>query len=260
MSTSGGLGLFFVLIFLGLMLGFSLVRRRGLEWSLRPIQAFERLQRAIGLSVENGTRLHISLGRGSLTGRESVVALAGLSLLERIIRTVSISDRMPVITAGDGPLSVLSRDTLQNTYRAIGEEAQYEPASGRLVGPTPYAYAAGSMPVILDEQVSANVLLGNFGIEAGLMTEAAERSGAMTMAGTDDLAGQSVLFASSQEILLGEEVFVGGAYLQAGVLDNASLFAQDTFRWLIIGLISLGALLKLLGLDAMLLSLLAGGS
>jgi len=144
-------------------------------------------------------------------------------------------------------LSILSQDTMRSTYRAMGVEHQYVPDSAQLTGLTPLSYAAGTMPVIRDEKVSANVLAGHFGSEIGLLAEAGERGGSITIAGTDTLPGQAVLFAASQEPLIGEELFAGGAYLSAGTFHAASLRAQDVFRWLLIAVILVGSLARFLG-------------
>jgi len=71
----------------------------------------------------------------------------------------------------------------------------------------------------------------------------------MTLAGTDDISTQAVLYATADEPLIGEELFAGGAYVDAGLLHTASLRAQDAIRWLLIIVILAGILLKFLGLD-----------
>ena len=48
-----------------LLLVLTFLRRRS-PAVFRSIEAYERLNRAVGLAVENGKRLHISLGRGNL--------------------------------------------------------------------------------------------------------------------------------------------------------------------------------------------------
>jgi hypothetical protein len=250
----------FVLVFWGALLFFGVLRRKSFAMELREIPAFQRIQRAIGISVEDGSRLHFSLGRGPINAFEGAVALVGLRMLERVTRIISISDRLPVVTSGDGAVNVLSQDTLQSTYRQLGEEAQYDPVAGRLTGPTPFSFAAGIIPLIEDEQVSANILVGHFGSEVALFTEAAERSGGTTLAGTDNLNGQAVLYAAADEPLIGEEAYAGGAYLQAGSMHTASLRVQDIFRWVLVVLLVLGALLKLVGLEDILLVLLTGGA
>lgn len=260
MSVPGIIGFLFVLVFWGALLFFGVLRRQALDIQLREIPAFKRIQRAIGISVEDGSRLHFSVGRGAINALEGAVAIVGLRMLERVTRIISVSDRLPVVTSGDGSVNVLSQDTLQSTYRQLGEESQYDPTAGRLTGPTPFSFAAGAIPLISDEQVSANILVGHFSSEAALFTEAASRNNGTTLAGTDNLDGQAVLYAAADSPLIGEEVYAGGAYLQAGTMHTASLRVQDIFRWVLIVLLLLGALLKLLGFEQIMLTIFMGGT
>ena len=245
--TPGILGLIFVIIFFGLMIAFASTRSGRSGHYLREIPAFSRLGHAIGLAVEAGQRLHISIGWGGISGVEGASALVGLSMLQRIARAASISDRPPVATSGEGVLAILSQDTLHQAYRNIGELPRYDPTNGQLVGLTPFSYAAGTLPVIYDQHVSANVLAGHFGNEVALIADAGERIGSLTLAGSDSVAAQAVLYATAQEPLIGEELFAGGAYLQAGPMHVASLRAQDVLRWVLAGTILAGAALKLAG-------------
>lgn len=239
------LGLVFILVFLGLMIFFSIKSRRQRVGPLREISAFNRLRRSVGLSVESGRRMHLSLGRGNLISTQSAVAFVGLSALARIARATSVSDRPPVATSGDGSITILTQDTLRTTARQYGGE--YDPMSGQLSGLTPFSYAAGTLSIIHDEDVSANVLLGSFGSEVALINEAGERSGSLTLAGTDNVAAQSVIYASAHEPLIGEETYASGAYLGVGRVHVASLHAQDILRWVLAGAIVIGSILKLVG-------------
>ncbi len=245
MNSYGLLGLIFVLVFLGLMITSAVLLRQREGLTLREISAFAHLQRAIGLAVEAGSRLHISLGRGQLISTQSAIGYVGLSILDRIARSTSISDRPPVATSGEGTLGILSQDTQRGAAKTLGVE--FDPMRGRITGLSPYSYSAGTLSLIEEEDVGANMLIGSFGSEVGLITEAAERSESMTLGGTDNLSGQAVLFASAQEPLIGEETYAGGAYLGVGPMHIASLYAQDILRWVLIGLIVIGAILKLLG-------------
>jgi len=241
------LGLIFLIVFVVLMVVLAVIGQRFPARTLREIPAFHRLRRAVGLAVEAGTRLHISIGRGNMVGMQTASALIGLTMLERIARAASISDQPPVATSGDGVLAILTQDTLHKTYRNIGAESRYELTSGRLTGVTPFSYAAGAMPIIREEQVSANVLAGHFGSEVALIAEAGERSGSLTIAGSDSLSAQAILFAAAQEPLIGEELFAGGAYLGAGALHAASLHTQDILRWVLVLVMVIGAILKIAG-------------
>lgn len=246
MTTPEFVGLGVLIVTALLFLVFTGWRRRA-SGSLRRIDAFERLNREVGLSVENGTRLHISLGRGNLFTARGGSALAGLAMLRRISERTSVSDRPPIVTSGDASLTILSQDTSQSGYRAAGAEEAYRVTGGRLTGLSPFAYAAGTLPIARDENVSAHVLIGDLGAEAGLITEAADRQNASLIAASDNLSAQAVFYASAQDPLIGEELFAAGAYTGAGASHEASLNVQDVLRWIVIVVILIGAALTVLG-------------
>jgi hypothetical protein len=231
-----------------LLIALTLWRRRS-PAAFRKIDAYERLNRSVGLAVENGSRLHISLGRGNMFTARGGSALAGLAMLRRLAERTSASDRPPVVTSGDASLAILSQDTLQSGYRAAGAEEQYRFSTGRLTGLTPFSYAAGAIPTVHDENVSANIIIGDLGTEAALLTEASDRVNANLIAASDNLSAQSVFYASAQDPLIGEELFAAGAYVGAGASHDASLNVQDILRWLIILAIILGIGLKILGVS-----------
>jgi hypothetical protein len=238
----------FGIIFLSaVLLGGIAAFRRKASPVFREIPAFTRLRHAVGRVVEDGTRLHVSLGRGALVTPQSASALAGLILLRRLAELTSAGDQPPIASSGDAALAILSQDTLQTGSLASAQGA-YDPNAGRLTGLTPFSYAAGAIPIMRDENISTNVLIGNFGVEAALLTEAAERANTFTLAASDNLTAQAVLFATAQEPLIGEELYAAGAYVDAGLLHTASLTVQDILRWLIIIVILVGGFLKLIGI------------
>jgi len=152
-----------------------------------------------------------------------------------------------VATAGDPSLGLLTQDTLQAGYQAAGAGELYTPATGRVSGLSPFGFAAGAMHITQNENVSANIMIGHFGPEVALLTEASDRENVALIGASDNLTGQSVLYASSQDALIGEELFAAGAYIGAGASHAASLTVQDILRWvIIIGLLA-GAFGKFAG-------------
>ncbi len=242
------LGFVFVLIALGLILFFEYWDRNKPQISLRDIPAYRHFRREVDLAVEAGKRLHVSLGSGNLYDLPGGAAFMGLAILDRCARAASNSDRPPVTTSGDGVLTVLSQDTLQGTYRSLATEERYDPTNARLTGLTPMAYAAGTLPTIHDDHINANFFAGHFGSEIALLTEASDRSHSLSVAGTDNIHAQAVIYATSDEPLLGEELYAAGAYLGAGLPHTASLRMQDILRWVLVAAMLLGAILKLFGI------------
>lgn len=231
LTAIAGLGIIVLVIILIAL--FAFIHQRS-PFSFRSIPAFSRIRRAASLVVEDGTRLHVSLGSGSILTPAGASALAGLFLLRRLGEITSLSDRPPMATSGSGLLNLLAQDTLRTAHESVAVDQVFDMNNARLTGLTPLSYVAGVMPSIRDEGISSNMLIGNFGPEIGLLVEAADRQNASVVAASDSLTAQAVLYATTTETLIGEELFAAGAYLQAGSSHSASLLVQDILRWLII--------------------------
>lgn len=216
-----------------LLAAISLWKRKA-PLNMREIPALARLSRTLGLTIEEGSRLHIALGHGSLMDARGGSALAGLAMLRHIAEKTSVSDKPVVASAGDPAIGLLTQDTIQSGYHAARADELYVPTTGRITGLSPFSYAAGAMHITHNENVSANIMIGHFGAEAALLTDSSDRANVIVIGASDDPAGQAVLFASTQDMLIGEELFAAGAYLGAGVSHRASLTLQDLLRWLVI--------------------------
>lgn len=243
LTELGGLAL--ILGFLLIMISYTIYYRGRETPALRTIAAFKRLERAIGLAVESGNRLHFALGSGNLISPQSGIAFLGLSLLGGISKKTALSDYPSISTAGEGLLALLAQSTQREAAQKLG--GYFDPAMARITGLSPFAYAAGASLLVSEEQAGASFLFGTFRSESALIFEATERNGGEPLGGTDDIAGQAVMFVSNREPLIGEETFAAGAYIVGDDFHKASLFAEDVFRWVLIGFILLGALLKLAG-------------
>src|SRR5512143_2603682 len=157
-------GLALIVLAAILLVGLSTLYRKSLpKW--RAIPALTRLYRAIGLSVEDGTRLLIGLGNTSLLTGNAGAPLSGLAMLRRLAERTSLSDRPPVAVAGEAPLALLAQDTLESGYREAGAAEFYQPTTGRVAGLTPFSATAGTMPMLRDERVSAAVFMGHYSID-----------------------------------------------------------------------------------------------
>jgi hypothetical protein len=235
-----------IIVSAGLMAIFYALSKKRPSKRLRPIEAVENLKKASGLSVEEGKRLHISLGSASMITPQSASALAGLSVLERLSRASISSDNPPIATSGDSTLSILSQETLKSSYRSGNALDTYAFDSARLTGTSPFSYAVGAIPAIRDARVSTNIIIGHLGPEAVFLTEAAEQQGSRLIAASDALEGQAVIYASAPEPLIGEELFALPAYLQSNTVHQASLKVQDILRWLLAAGLLIGAAIKII--------------
>ncbi len=259
MSATGFAGIVVIVLFTGLMFFFTFVREERKGKNIRPIPAYDRINQEINKAVEDGSQLHISLGRGGITGPDSAAALAGLGILRQVIEKSSVCDQPPVASTGNAVISILAQDTILGTSKAVSVSEQWKNPSGELIGVTPFSYAVGTLSTIRDDNVSANIHTGWFGNEITWLTTAGERQSSSSIAGTPQLPAQAIIYASASDPVIGEDLFAGSAYLGDGKMQLASITAQDIVRWIIIFLILGSVILNFLGIDAFIEDILGGG-
>jgi hypothetical protein len=233
-----------LVVALTLSVVFAVLARGKFRPTLRPLSAYEALSGQVGEAVESGGRVHVSTGPGSIVGEDTTATLAGLVVLEAVAERSAISDRPPLGTTGDATALLAVSDAIRRAYRRQGALARLDPTASRLVAIDPLTFAAGATSLIVDEDTTANVLIGSFGQEVALMTEAGAREGLSQSVGSARIEGQAVAFVAADHPLIGEEMFVAGAYLGKGPAWLGSLAAQDVLRWLLVAAIGLGVVLK----------------
>lgn len=214
--------------------------------SFRNIPAFTKFTKSIGTTVEQGTRILFSLGSADVVRERTAASFVGISALRHVVELAAASDEPPVATTGDASLAILAQDNLRSAYHAAGMDQQFHADTGRVTGLTPFSYAAATLTTIADEDISSSLLVGAFGVEVGLLTEAIERQGAFTLSAADSLPAQALVYASAQEPLIGEELYAMGAYMGVDRAHSVSLYVQDILRWLAVVVLLGGAVMKLL--------------
>lgn len=253
-SLESIVSLIVVLFTAGLLLIFSYTGKKQSRTKLRNLQAMSQLRRALGVSVEQGKRVHLSLGSVNLLNPASASSISSLSAEERMVQQTAGGDVPPIISSGDGALSILSQDVLLGSTHNLPGSTQMYRSRGQLKGVTPWSFAAGTIPLMKDRKTSTSVLLGHFGPETALLLDAAEKNTSQQITGTDNLAGQAVMYAMTQDTLIGEEVFAVPGYLQPGGGARAGIKVQDVLRWIVIGVLVVAAIVKFI------LAFLGGGA
>jgi hypothetical protein len=242
------LALLVLLAFAGLIIAFTLQARRpsARPRVLRNIQAYQSLPATVGTAVETGRRLHFSLGTGAVGDTDTAATLAGLVVLDQISAAAAVSDKPPIVTSADGAAMLLAQDTLRAVYSRQNALARYDPESAQVAGLTPASWGAAQTTLARDQAVAGALLLGSVGTEAALLTEGGQRAGVTTLAGSDNLQAQAVLFASAEHPVIGEDLFAGGAYVGRLPAHVGSLAAQDVVRLGVAAVIIVGVIWRTL--------------
>jgi hypothetical protein len=87
-------------------------------------------------------------------------------------------------------------------------------------------------------------MVGHLGDEYLLLGEAGAQRELPQLAGSDVLSTQAFMPATSDHVLVGEELFAAGAYLNRDAAQIASLHVQDVLRILAAIAIVVGVVVK----------------
>ncbi|MBI9049443.1 MAG: hypothetical protein JEZ00_08485 [Anaerolineaceae bacterium] len=243
MSTFSGNLILLGAILLLIIFSFpNLIKHRR---TVRPITAMTKMKKALATAVEAGKRIHISMGNAPLTEKNSAASYVALNTMKKSVRMATLGDRPLIATSGDGPLSLLTRNGLESAYRERNASDLYEISQGRLTGLTRFSYLAGTISVISNEKVYANLLLGDLGPETLLMSQAVRRSNGQLLPASSSIPAQAVFYAESEDTLIGEDVFAVAGYLQEDRNQHAGLWVQDILRWVLIGVMLVGGIMKI---------------
>ena len=210
---------------------------------LRPIPGYSVLRGFVSRSIETGRPVHLSVGVEGVSRTNTAETLAGLTLLDYLAGQAAVYGALPSVSVADPTALLAAQDVLRNALEVQGESRAFDPRQVRMIAPEATAYAAGVMGILSREDVSANVMVGTFRDEYLLMGETGARKGIPQVAGAATPEALPFMYASAGEVLIGEEIFAGGAYLSDLPSHIASLVVQDWMRILLVLAIAVGVVL-----------------
>lgn len=226
-----------------------LSRRRRQPFPVRRIAAYTLMPSFVGLSIESNQPLHVSLGSVGVGGESTLLAIASAEIAYRMAQRATIGDVSPILTLSDASALPLGQDSLRRAYQSRGFSERYRPNSVRWYpdGGRSMAFAAALSAMIADERVSANVFAGSFGPELSLMAYASQQRDLPMIAVSNQLDGQAVAFAMSDEPLIGEEIFLANAYLGTEDSPTTEAIIVDVLRWIVVLALLVGFIITLIG-------------
>lgn len=239
--------LIIVTAFAALAIGSQFVRRKRSAFPIRAISGYQALPDQIGLAIEKGQGLHVSLGSAGLGGVTSTTALAANELLYQISLRSSVGGAVPAVTVSDPTALPMAYGTLQAALRQRGAAPRgaFDPAVQWYAGGArSLAFAAAITGAMANERSAYNVFAGGFGHELALPLLASQRGRAASLATSDQIEGQAVAYAMADQALLGEELYAAGAYLGDSASALGSVVTQDLLRVLIIAFLIIAVIVS----------------
>lgn len=209
-------------------------RRRRDFYPVRTLPAYETAPLLVGQAIEAGRRVQVSPGTATIGGNSTALALASAEVLYQMASRTAIGGDPPVAVAGETGALPLMYGAMRRAYRDADRINRFRASSVRWYPSASLALAAGLVADIGDERVSGGVYIGEFDASLALPLEAIARRRGTTVAGSTQLEGQAVAYALADSPVIGEELFVAGAYLGDSASQKAGLVTLDVLRWLLV--------------------------
>lgn len=211
-------------------------RQKRVQLALRAIPAYQAMPVLISEAVESERPIHVSFGGSGLGLESTVSALAVADMLYPLVERAAVASQPPLVTLADPTALGLAQGTLIAAYRRREKLARFSNPAVRWYpqGPRSLAFAAGVSGAIADEDSNVSVLGGSFGPELAFIGEMTTRYDQALFAQSDQLDGQAIGWVMSMRPLVGEELYVAGAYLPAkpSALHLSQILAMDGLRYL----------------------------
>jgi hypothetical protein len=201
----------------------------------------------VGRVAEQGVAIHVALGSGGLLSEQGMVSVAALQSLDALVALSVAYDTPPFVTTGDATLYLLADTRVRAAYGRLGNLRSYRPTAVQFTAPSPLLYAAQAATLAADQRLGTNINLGAFDQEVTLLTDAALRKNVKVYAGATSAQGLAALYPDIDQdrLVMGEELFAGGAEVTRRSAFWASLYAENLLRWLVIAAIGIATLISL---------------
>jgi len=234
-----------VLLLSGLIIYFIERARRGGDLFIRKIAGLDAVDEAVGRATEMGRKILYIPGTQDM---DNVQTLAGISILGRVARLTAEYGTPLDVPCSRSLVMVACRETVKESYLATGHPDSYSDSMVRYLTDDQFGYAAALDGIMVREKPAAVFMQGAFFAESLILAETGNSIGAIQIAGTAQASQLPFFFAACDYTLIGEELFVAGAYLSREPRQLGSLKGQDIGKAIILLLLLAGIVIQTIGI------------
>jgi len=222
--------------------------RRGEQLFVRRIAGLEAVDEAVGRATEMGRPVLYIPGTGRI---EDIATVASMNVLGEIAKKTAEFGTPILVPNRDPVVFTVSREVVKGAYTAAGRPDAYDPNSVFFLVENSLAFAAAVDGIMVRERPATNFLLGSFFAESLILAEVGASTGAIQIAGTDQVPQLPFFVVACDYTLMGEELYAASAYLSREPLMLGALKGQDAGKLVFMALLVAGTIFSLItGLDA----------
>lgn len=232
-----------VLLFGGLILNFIYRARRGKALFVRRIAGLQAIDDAIGRATEMGKPILYCPGIGYI---EDIATIASLNILGEVAKKCGQYDTKLINPHFDPIVYTVAREIVKESYTNVGRPDAFDPDSVYYVTDSQFAYAAAVDGIMLRERPATNFLVGWFRAESLIMAETGASTGAIQIAGTDQVSQLPFFVTACDYTLIGEELYAASAYISREPLLLGAIKGEDIGKVIITAIILIASIIGLL--------------
>lgn len=246
--SNGNLGLtstvFLIIYVAALLLMVQKARRGGAIPKVRRIAGLEAVDEVVGRATEMGRPVLYSPGIGDLTSADT---LASFNVLGHVAKLIAKYDARMIVCNRTPSVQPITESVVRAAYFEVGKPDAYHDDDVRFLTDDQFGYAAGVVGIMNREGVAALVLVGLFYAESLVFAEAGNIAGAIQVAATSSTSQTPFFVVACDYCLIGEEIYVAGAYLGQDRVRLATIVVQDWGKQFTLIIIVLGVIAATIG-------------
>jgi hypothetical protein len=219
---------------------------------IRTVPGLKAIDDAIGRATEMGKPLLFTTLHGSGTGNSAFVQssgpshLAGLSVLGYVAKEIAKRDAKLVVPLAWPDVAEMGTNLVNEAYRSEGKIAP--PDTVMYISSEQMGYAIGTAGVMARTEPASILMFGPAAAETLILAESANKYGSFNIGAS--AANQAVYFITSCDyVMIGEELFIAGAYLTQDKLALGSIKGQDYPKFALLIYFAIAVIMAFLGMS-----------
>jgi hypothetical protein len=229
-------------LFLCFVVAFVNRARSGKSLFIRRIAGLSAVEDAVGRATEMGRPMLYVPGIGTIG---DIATIASLNILAQVAKKAAEYETPLIVPNYDPIVYTVAHEVVKEAYLEMGKPDAFRADNVYFVTNDQMGYAAAVDGIMVREKPATNFFLGAFFAESLILAETGAATGAIQIAGTDQVTQLPFFITACDYTLMGEELYAASAYLAKEPLLLGTLKAQDLSKMIIVGILILGALVTL---------------
>lgn len=235
---------FCIVLLLAVAVAVNMRRSEKTTKTIRRIPGLDAIEEGVGRATEMNRPLLYLPGFGALSDPQT---LASMSVLSEVSKSAARYDANLTVAVQIAYLQPMFEEVVRAGYASQGRADAFHPERIRWFSDHYYGYAIAVIGLMMREKVATTIMIGNFAFDALMYAEAGNQAGAIQIGGTANTTQIPFFVAACDYALIGEEIYAAAAYLTKDPSRVATIVTEDWAKWVVAGLVILGAVLTTFG-------------